>query len=90
MSTWVSWELLSLSRVAGHAITSLNLYDCALDAAGMNLILELANWPLLASLDISYTDLMRDPGYISMLPAFKGRWPLLQRLREWNDMNYVG
>jgi len=66
------------------------LRDFALDAAGMNLILEMSSWPLLASLDISLTDLIRIPGYVSMLPAFKGRWPLLQRLREQNDLDCVG
>lgn len=71
-------------------LTCLNLRDFALDAAGMNLILEMSSWPLLASLDISLTDLIRIPGYVSMLPAFKGRWPLLQRLREQNDLDCVG
>jgi len=71
-------------------LISLNLHDCALDAAGMNRILEMSSWPLIASLDIACTDLVGIPGYISMLPAFKDRWPLLQWLREWNDMDYVG
>ena len=30
-------------------LTSLNLRECALDAAGMNLILEMSKWSLLAS-----------------------------------------
>lgn len=72
-------------------LTSLYLYGCYIDAAGMNLILEMSNWPLLASLDVSLTELTSNPSYISMLPVFKGCWPLLQRLRERNDMEeYVG
>ncbi len=35
-------------------LTSLNLCNCDLDAASMNVIVEMSNWPLLASLDISY------------------------------------
>ena len=73
-------------------LTSLNLCNCDLDAASMNVIVEMSNWPLLASLDISY-NYEHTSSYMSMLPTFKGRWPLLQRLREYDDMhrmNYVG
>ncbi len=74
-------------------LTSLNLCKCALDTAGMNLIVDMSNWPLLASLDISHygvIELMCPSSYTSMLPVFKGRWPLLQRFRESDNMNYVG
>ncbi len=73
-------------------LISMNLCDCDLDAASMSLIVEMSNWPLLASLDISY-NYEHISGYISMLPAFKGRWPLFQRFREddgMHRMNYVG
>ena len=104
--SWPYLETLELTESNGHfgvlgaaelvkgdwpCVTSLNLRECALDAGGMNLILEMSNWPLLASLDVSLTELTGNPSYISMLPVFKGCWPLLQRLRERNDMEeYVG